>query len=64
MQAFDKMLASLTRHSSTEKRLAIEDFRWALEEFKVSLFAQNLKTAFPVSEKRLEKRIEEIKRMA
>ena len=64
VQAFDKMLASLTRHSSTEKRLAIEDFRWALEEFKVSLFAQNLKTAFPVSEKRLEKRIEEIKRMA
>ncbi|WP_031432957.1 ATP-dependent RNA helicase HrpA [Methylomarinum vadi] len=30
-------------------------FRWALEEFRVSLFAQQLKTAYPVSAKRLEK---------
>jgi len=29
-------------------------FRWSLEEFRVSLFAQALKTAFPVSAKRLE----------
>ena len=27
-------------------------FRWALEEFRVSLFAQHLKTAFPISAKR------------
>lgn len=32
-----------------------ENFRWALEEFKVSLFAQKLKTAYPISAKRLEK---------
>jgi len=30
-------------------------FRWSLEEFRVSLFAQQLKTAYPVSSKRLEK---------
>jgi ATP-dependent helicase HrpA len=30
-------------------------YRWMLEEFRVSLFAQQLKTAYPVSEKRLEK---------
>jgi len=30
-------------------------FRWSLEEFRVSLFAQHLKTAFPISAKRLEK---------
>ncbi len=30
-------------------------FRWMLEEFRVSLFAQQLKTAYPVSAKRLEK---------
>ncbi len=30
-------------------------FRWALEEFRVSLFAQQLKTAYPISAKRLEK---------
>ena len=34
---------------------AREKFRWHLEEFRVSLFAQQLKTAWPVSAKRLEK---------
>jgi ATP-dependent helicase HrpA len=29
-------------------------FRWHMEEFRVSLFAQTLKTAYPVSAKRLE----------
>ncbi len=33
----------------------LDDFRWSLEEFRVSLFAQTLKTAYPVSPKRLEK---------
>ncbi len=32
-----------------------DKFRWALEEFRVSLFAQQLKTAYPVSAKRLDK---------
>ncbi|MGR8933515.1 MAG: ATP-dependent RNA helicase HrpA [Gammaproteobacteria bacterium] len=32
-----------------------EPFRWMLEEFRVSLFAQQLKTAYPVSAQRLEK---------
>ncbi len=30
------------------------DFRWMLEEFRVSLFAQPLKTLYPVSAKRIE----------
>jgi ATP-dependent helicase HrpA len=34
---------------------ALEAFRWLLEELKVSLFAQELKTPFPVSYRRLEK---------
>jgi ATP-dependent RNA helicase HrpA len=33
----------------------LEAFRWLLEELKVSLFAQELRTPFPVSYKRLEK---------
>lgn len=33
----------------------IQDFRWLIEELRVSLFAQELKTPFPVSIKRLEK---------
>lgn len=32
----------------------LERFRWMLEELRVSLFAQELKTAFPVSVKRVE----------
>ncbi|MGZ0080227.1 ATP-dependent RNA helicase HrpA [Methylomonas sp. YC3] len=32
-----------------------EAFRWSLEELRVSLFAQQLKTAYPVSVQRLEK---------
>ncbi|MET0683145.1 MAG: ATP-dependent RNA helicase HrpA, partial [Casimicrobiaceae bacterium] len=34
---------------------ALEHFRWSLEELSVSLFAQELKTPYPVSAKRLEK---------
>jgi ATP-dependent helicase HrpA len=33
----------------------LEDFRWLVEELRVSLFAQELKTPYPVSFKRVEK---------
>ncbi len=32
---------------------AVAEFRWLLEEYRVSLFAQELKTKVPVSEKRM-----------
>jgi ATP-dependent helicase HrpA len=39
-----------------EKRDAkLEEFRWLLEELRVSLFAQELRTPIPVSAKRLQK---------
>jgi ATP-dependent helicase HrpA len=41
----------------------VDDFFWLLEEFKVSLFAQELGTAVPVSAKRLEKHAKEIETM-
>lgn len=34
---------------------ALESWRWALEEYRVSLFAQGVKTPYPVSYKRLQK---------
>ena len=34
---------------------ALEEFRWLLEELRVGLFAQELKTPMPVSVKRLQK---------
>jgi ATP-dependent helicase HrpA len=33
----------------------LEDFRWMIEELRVSLFAQELRTPMPVSVKRLQK---------
>ncbi|MBW2096879.1 MAG: DUF3418 domain-containing protein, partial [Deltaproteobacteria bacterium] len=54
---------ALSSGASPEKKEALEELRWMIEEFKVSLFAQELKTAYPVSSKRLEKKIDEIKRM-
>jgi len=45
---------------SPAKRTAVEEFRWLVEEFKVSLFAPELRTALPVSAKRLEAKLKEI----
>ncbi len=46
-----------------QKELSVElnQFRWMLEELRVSLFAQELKTADSVSVKKLEKALEKIK---
>ncbi|MFH1081178.1 MAG: ATP-dependent RNA helicase HrpA [Pseudomonadota bacterium] len=56
-------LKCLTPGSSSEKRQALDAFRWMLEEFKVSLYAQELKTPYPVSRKRLEEKKRDIERM-
>ncbi len=45
---------NLRRQAGTDDA-ALEDFRWLLEELRVGLFAQELKTPMPVSVKRLEK---------
>ena len=37
----------------------LAEFRWMLEEFRVSLFAQELRTAEPVSPKRLDAKLAE-----
>lgn len=34
---------------------ALDQWRWALEEYRLSVFAQGIKTAYPVSYKRLQK---------
>jgi len=34
---------------------ALAHYRWMIEEFRISLFAQGIKTAYPISAKRLEK---------
>jgi len=39
---------------AAEAKRRVEEFRWLIEEFKVSVFAQELGTAMPVSPQRLE----------
>jgi ATP-dependent helicase HrpA len=34
---------------------SLNEYRWMIEEFRISLFAQGIKTAYPISAKRLEK---------
>jgi ATP-dependent helicase HrpA len=50
--ALKKLRAQPT--TSPEAQRQIEAFRWMVEEFKVSLFAQEVGTAVPVSPKRLD----------
>ena len=50
--------AGARRQGTEDPRL--EEIRWMLEELRVSLFAQALKTAYPVSVKRIEKRWREL----
>ncbi len=45
---------ALTKNRATGKKIStVMEYRWAIEEFRVSLFAQTLKTAYPISSKRL-----------
>jgi len=50
--------------TSRAKQRQIESFRWMVEEFKVSLFAQELGTAVPVSPKRLDQQLEIVRQTA
>ena len=50
---YEERAAKLARAGATDARL--EDFRWRIEELRVSLFAQELNTPYPVSYKRLDK---------
>jgi ATP-dependent helicase HrpA len=56
-------LLELPAFASEDKRRALDDFGWMIEEYKVSLFAQELKTAIPISRKRIEARMAEILRL-
>jgi ATP-dependent helicase HrpA len=57
------LVSRLTDQASQEKADAIEDFYWLLEEYKISVYAQELKTRFKISAKRLDKALAEISTM-
>ncbi len=62
-ESLDKILQALSPKTSQEKKSAVEEYFWLIEEYKVSVFAQELKTAVPVSPKRLADKLKEIERM-
>jgi ATP-dependent helicase HrpA len=56
-----KLLAAQKAYgTSVDPRL--NDFRWQLEELRVALFAQELKTPTPISSKRLQKILDSLKK--
>ncbi|MFO7972917.1 MAG: ATP-dependent RNA helicase HrpA [Desulfobacterales bacterium] len=63
-ERLNKLLQELSPAASAEKKAAVENYFWLIEEYKVSVFAQELKTPFWISKKRLEKKLQEIERMA
>jgi ATP-dependent helicase HrpA len=50
---YDERLDKQRKAGVSDPRL--EEFRWALEELRVSLFAQELRTPYPVSYKRMDR---------
>jgi ATP-dependent helicase HrpA len=59
----NKFLKNLSPSVSDKKRQALEEYFWMLEEYKVSVFAQELKTVGPISAKRLDQKLKQIERM-
>lgn len=53
LEAFSRI-----RPKSGQPAPAVEAFRWLLEEYRVSLFAQELGTAEPISPKRLQQALQ------
>ncbi|MFO1487065.1 MAG: DUF3418 domain-containing protein, partial [Verrucomicrobiota bacterium] len=59
LEEFKKLKAKPPRSAEGLKQL--EEFRWMIEEFKVSLFAQELGTRQPVSPRRLDEQLERVR---
>ena len=59
LRAYHERLAKHQSQGIVDPNL--QQYRWMLEELRVSLFAQELKTSIPVSPKRLEAQWELVK---
>ncbi len=54
----EAMLHDLESGGSLQRRQAIETYFWMLEEYRISVFAPEIRTGQPVSSKKLEAQIE------
>ena len=59
-QELDKLSAE---DQSPERTALVGEVHWMLEEYRVSVFAQELGTAHPISPKRLDKKLEQIRQL-
>ncbi|ABK18637.1 ATP-dependent RNA helicase HrpA [Syntrophobacter fumaroxidans] len=57
----EEMRTRISEHSEESPRRLYEEYRTMLEEFKISLFAPEIKTRFRISAKRLDEKLEEWK---
>jgi ATP-dependent helicase HrpA len=62
-RSLNTLLQGLSPAVSERKKAAVEAYFWLIEEYKISVFAQELKTPVRVSKKRLEEKLREIERM-
>ncbi len=63
IDAYARLAKNLSMNATSEKTQALTDLYWMIQEFKVSLFAQELKTPYPVSEKRLQTQIKKVEHL-
>jgi ATP-dependent helicase HrpA len=57
--AYDALVASL--RPAARRSEPVRQLRWMIEELRVSYFAQPMKTAYPVSEQRLLRAIDQLR---
>ena len=55
-ESYDRLVKSLPE--ARRQGAAVQDVFWMIEELRVGLFAQSVRTAYPVSEKRVQKAID------
>ena len=60
--ALDRHMERLGVYVTPDTQDKYHDYRWLVEEFRIQLFAQPMKTRAPVSDKRLEKLWEQLQR--
>ncbi|NPV05910.1 MAG: ATP-dependent RNA helicase HrpA [Syntrophaceae bacterium] len=68
IRPFEEKLEELqkvtVRGASPERVKAVEEYRWMVEEYRVSVFAQEIRTPYPVSPKRLREKLRQIEQTA
>jgi ATP-dependent helicase HrpA len=61
IEEMQNMIDTASPDRSQEILKVMDEYFWMIEEYRVSLFAQELKTLFPISRKKLAQKMVEIK---